>query len=276
MSSEGYILNVVQTPAPMRTLYQSIERGNATKKELQEDTNLPENLLEQGLSGLQLLRMVGREEHSWYTSGLEWETGDFNRDFRLTALHNLAAECDPDDWGKQAVALLNYQYLLQNDVQSFTSNDEVLYQEIDEWERDKDFRPESSQGPISHNSVKFVNWTRLVEFLGLVHKAKGRDHTVYPDPELIYHSIKLAVEERNQGRSELSTVEYIDWLQSNLLPVELTSDGEVPPILARILYTLVREGEIRIVESGDAGVVRLGRVPSHAGIDRQPNTIRLQ
>lgn len=276
MSSEGYILNAVQTPAPMRTVYRSVERGNTTKEALVADTGLPENLLDQGLSGLQLLRMVGREEHAWYATDFRWQTGDPERDFRLTALHNLTAECDPDDWGKQAVALLNYQYLLQEDIQSFESNDAVLYERMDKWQRERGYQPESSQGAISQNDVKFVNWSRLVEYLGLVHKAKGRTHTVYPNPDLVYQSLVLAIDDRHPGQEELPIVEYIEWLQTNLFPVELTSDRNVPAILSRVLFTLVRDGKISIVESGDAGTTRLNRVPSHDEIDGQPNTIRLR
>jgi len=42
-----YILNTVQTPAPLRTVYWSIKRGNTTKDELKSDTVLSDDLLSQ-------------------------------------------------------------------------------------------------------------------------------------------------------------------------------------------------------------------------------------
>jgi len=38
-------------------------------------------------------------------------------------LYNLTSEAEEADWGRQSVVLLNYQYLLQEEIQTFDSDD---------------------------------------------------------------------------------------------------------------------------------------------------------
>lgn len=269
-----YILNAIQTPAALRTVYRSIERGNTTKEEITENTMLDGDLLTQGLTGLRAVGLVGRQEPDYYTVELPWRTGDDDLDFRLGILHNLATDAEKDDWGKQSVALLNYQYLLQEELEAFDSDDGTLYETINRWQRELGYVPRSQQGEIDLNEPKFVNWARLADFLGLVHKASGRTHTTYPDPEMIDQSIRLAVDDRGSDDHILIT-DYVTWLRENLLLVELTSDGNVPAPLARVLFNLVREDRIRIVETGDVGAVGLNGVPRREGIDKEANSIEV-
>jgi len=91
---------------------------------------------------------------------------------------------------------------------------------------------------------------------------------------MIQESIQLAVDEvGTNGR--VTITEYIDWLWENLFLIELTADGNVPASLSRVLFNLVREKEIRIVESGDAAAVDLNGVPRRKGIDRDANSIEV-
>lgn len=269
-----YILNAVQTPAALRTVYRSIERGNTTKDAIADDTELDDNLLNQGVTGLRAIGLIGRQEPDYYTVDLPWHTGDDVLDFRLGVLHELAVDADPSDWGKQSVALLNYQYLLQEELQAFESDDSALFKKINQWHREKGYVPRSQQGEIDLNENKFVNWTRLVTFLGLVHKADGRTHTVHPDPDIIEQSVQLAVDADGDG-DQVTIADYINWLQENLLLVDLTTDGNVPASISRVLFDLVREGRIRIVESGDAASVDLNGVPRRSGMDKDANSIEV-
>lgn len=273
--SEGYILNALQTPALLRPVYESVRRGNVTQSGIRDDTGLGEKAVQQATDGLRYVRLLGREDGEYYAAAVPWEIEDSSLEFRMAVLHNLASECTPGDWGKQAVVLLNYQYLLEKDVQYFESDDAVLYDSVNEWHRDeKNYVPTSQQGEIDLNENKFVNWTRIVTYLGLVHKASGREHTVYPDPAVVDTSISLAVEERGtDNRIEIG--QYLNWLRENLLPVTTTSGGELPAPLARVLYNLVRDGNIRLVEYGDAGAVPLARTPRRDGIDAEANTIEV-
>jgi hypothetical protein len=276
-SAEGYILNAVQTPGPLYPVYNSIANGHRTKVDIKADAGIDAGL-DATLDGLRLLRLVGREDGEYYTSGYEWDTGSDERDFKLTALHNLAQECDEAEWGKQAVALLNYGYLLKNDVQYFENNEEPLYDKIDDWFSSIGYQPQSQQGRITHNDNKFANWTRLMHFLGLVHKVRGREHTLYPDPDLVRTSLELAVDDRGidvDGAPGIEIEQYLRWLRENLLYVTTTSDGQVPEGLARVLFELVRDNEIEVVEYGDAGTIGLGGVPPYDGIDNEANTIKL-
>ena len=270
--SEAYILNALQTPRPMRPIYDSIVDGHTTSVEIREDTGLTEGSFDQALQGLQLLRLVGREDEAYYPARLAWSTGNEDLDFRLTALYNLTKECTPDDWGKQAVALLAYEYLLRNDIEYFENNDKNLYDSIDRWYRhEKGYDPQSSQGSITLNEPKFVHWSRLLAYLGLIYKTTGRQHAVYPDDRIILTSIQLAA----NGNDYVVIHDYFDWLGKNLIPIGLTSDGQVPTPLSRVLYNLVRDGAIGLVERGDAGTVGLRRTPTRRGIDTELNTIEV-
>lgn len=274
-SSEGYVLNAIQNPRPLYPVYRSIRAGQTTKDDVRADTALSENIVDHAFTGLQLLRMIGREDHEYYAVNVEWTTGDNHRNFKLSLLHNLANECTSTDWGKQAAVLLNYQYLLQNDVQYFRNDDEALYSEIDGWHRtERGYDPQSQNGSINLNQPKFVNWSRLATYLGLLQKAKGREHAVYPAPRIVLESIELACDDRGSERSiEIPT--YLDWLRENLIQVERTPDGDVPAILSRVLYGLVRDGHVRLRERGDTGAVGLDRTPPRDGIDADANTIEL-
>lgn len=274
--SEGYILNALQTPATLRPVYESVRSGNVTREAIQQDTLLSENLLEQALTGLKLVRLLGRDEGNYYVRDPRWSLKDNELAFRMAILHNLARECTPHDWDKQAVVLLNYQYLLQEDIQYFVNDDEVLYDEINAWQRrQKHYAPQSKQGDIDLNKPKFVNWSRLVDYLGLVHKARGREHLVYPDPDMIAKSIELAIDE-TASDSRIGIERYLHWLNNNLLQVETTGDGAVPAPFARVLYNLVRDGKILLTEYGDAGAIKLDRTPRRDGTDKEANTIEVR
>jgi len=274
--SEGYILNALQTPAALRPVYESVHNGNVTKEAIRDDTLLSENLLEQALTGLNLVRLLGRDEGNYYVRDPPWTLRENSLGFRMAILHNLAQECTPNDWGKQAVVLLNYQYLLQEDIQYFVNDDEVLYDKINAWQRrQRHYAPQSKQGEIDLNKPKFVNWSRLVDYLGLVHKARGREHLVYPEPDLIATSIELAIDETTSG-DRIGIERYLHWLNNNLLQVETTGDGAVPAPLARVLYNLVRDDKILLTEYGDAGAIKLDRTPRRDGMDKEANTIEMR
>lgn len=276
-SSEGYLLNAIQTPGPLLPVYRSINQGSETKSHIKSDTQIDSGL-DSILDGLRLLRMIGKEEEAYYAREYEWDVGDERWNFRLTALHNLAQECQSNDWGKQSAVLLNYKFLLDKDIQHFENNEEPIYSDIDDWYAKINYRPQSQQGLIVHNDNKFANWTRLVHFLGLVYKVSGREHTVYPDPALIRYSLDLAAEDRAiniDGTPGIVIEQYLRWLRENLIYVETTSDGAIPEGIARVVFELIRDDEIRVVEYGDAGAVTLGGIPPYDGIDSQANAIKL-
>jgi hypothetical protein len=277
-SSEGYILNAVQTPGPLLPVYRSIARGSTTKETIRMETAIDANL-EATLDGLRLLRLVGREDEAYYAEPFQWDVGSERKSFQMTALHNLVQECTPGNWGKQAAALLNYWYLLDNNRQHFRNNDSALYESIDRWYKDLGYEPRSQQGPITHNEPKFGNWTRLMEYLGLIHKVSGREHTVYPDPEMVLRSVELACEAvgtETDGSPTVEIEQYLNWLRGNLLYVELTSDGEIPAPLARVLFELIRDNHLEAREYGDAGQVGFSGVPPYDGMDKAANTLRVK
>jgi hypothetical protein len=256
-------------------VYEAVQDGNETRTAIAAETGLDDDAVQQATTGLRYVRLLGQEDGDYYVVDPPWAIDDTSLSFRMAILHNLTQECTPGNWGTQAVVLLNYQYLLQHDVQYFVTDDEVLYDSINDWHRtEKHYTPTSQNGEIDLNKNKFVNWARIVSYLGLVHKARGREHTVYPDPAIVATSISLAVDEiGTDGR--VGITDYLGWLRSNLFPVEQTADGDVPAPLARVLYELVRDGRLRLVEFGDAGTVSLARTPRRDGIAPEANTIEV-
>ena len=278
--SEGYILNAIQTPGPMKPVYRSIRSGNKTKARIKSDCGI-DSSLDASLSGLQLLRLIGREDGEYYTTPYKWDLESEDLAFRMTALHNLAQECTEGDWGKQAVVLLDYHYLLDRDIQYFVNNDESLYDtdeddNLEDWFNMINYSPQSQQGRITHNKQKLANWTRIAHFLGLVNKICGREHTVYPDPEMILTSIELSIDDIGKeidNKPAIEISDYLTWLRENLLYVKTTGDGKIPKGFSRVLFELIRDGYIEYREYGDTGAVGLDGVPPYDGIDREANTI---
>ncbi|MFC6720265.1 hypothetical protein [Halobacteriaceae bacterium SHR40] len=273
--SEGYILNTLQSPALLKPVYESVQNGNVTREEISENTGLDSNDIQEATGGLRLARLLGKEDGEYYTAEVPWEITDTELEFRIGILHGLAKECQPSDWGKQAVVLLNYQYFMVKDIQYFNRTDSVVYDTINEWHRsEKDYVPTSKNGEIDLNKHKMVNWSRIAEYLGLIHQARGAEYTVYPDPELLQTSISLALADRGSD-NRVGIEAYLNWLESNLLPIELTADGDIPAPFARVLFNLVKQEEIELVEYGDAGAIQLARTPRADGIDPDANTIKV-
>jgi DNA-binding HxlR family transcriptional regulator len=281
MTSEGYILNQLQNPGGLKVVYDSIDDGNKTNEEIQKDTSLPESSVEELLGALNLLGMVRRKEYEYEAVRISYESIDADLSFRIAILNNLAEAAEPGNWGKQSVVLLNYEYLISEDIQELENNEQALYENIDNWiEKTTDYRPKGGE-LYSHNSPKFGNWVRLASFLNLLYKADGRTHTVFPDPELIYESIRIASWSRDSFRqseeADIGIDEYMVWLHNNLIRIDHTEGDSVPAVLARILFTLVRDERIELIEYGDAGSAELTRLPtqSHRGIDKEANSIKI-
>jgi hypothetical protein len=262
-------------------VYEAVDSGKETKSDIKAHTQLSETQIDESLDGLRLLGLLRRSEHAYEAVPLSRSTGNRGVDFRLTAINNLAKEANEDNWGKQAVVLLNYQYLIKQDRQEFENNDDALYEDLDTWILDTtNYRPKGDGEIYKHNDNKFQYWTRLVHFLGLVNKVAGRQHTLYPDPELVFESINWATESSSYGsdaEADISLQEYMSWSEKNFIRTGYRKGGEVPPVLARLLQILAKNERISLIEYGDAGYVPLSRVPTKAtrGIDTQANSIKI-
>lgn len=280
-TSEPYIINRIQTPYALQVVYDAIATGHETTVQIETHTQLTESQVEESIDGLHLLGLIRRAQHTYEVVDPVRSTGGRALDFRLAAIHNLAEEANPDDWGKQAVVLLNYQYLIEEDRQEFENDEDALYKDIDSWILETtDYRPKADGEIYEHNDNKFQHWTRLAHFLGLVHKVSGREHTVYPDPDLVYESITWAAESASYGpdaEADISLPEYLAWSEANFIRTGYETGESVPAVLARTLQLLARDERIRLIEYGDAGYVPLDRVPTAAsrGIDAQANSIKI-
>lgn len=278
-SSEAYILNKLQTPNGLWPVYKAIESGADTNEAISTMTGLDEPSVKEVVGGLRLMRMIETSEFEHSVVPTAWDTGKKLRDFQLTALSNLAEEAQNDNWGKQAVVQLNYQYLIQANKQRFDNNEQALYENIDAWiKQETSYRPKDGDSLYTHNKQKFGNWTRLVHFLGLVHKTKGREHIVYPDPELILATIKAAGQDSQNGTGtdvDVGIREYQNWLHENVIRVGEYNGESVPAVLSRTLAILASNDDIRLTEYGDSGSVTLSNVPmrEQKNIDKAANSI---
>jgi hypothetical protein len=282
--TEGYIINAVQTATPLAVVYRSLQRGHQTAATIREDTQLSENQVSNALTGLQLLRLVEQVDN-YQPVALSVETGDWGLDFRLSVLHNVAREARPaaDEWGKQSALLVNFEYLVEDNVQFFHREDSAVADQMDAHQRELGYNPDDRQGDRNDmNPNKLTNWTRIANMLGLVRQAEGKQFTTYPNPRLLYATMRLATEDLDDpspGSSTHTRIEirdYFEWMRENFLRIRLTDDGNVPEVLARLFEYLSDREEIRLVEAGDASAVDLVNTPHPPTMDPDANSIEVR
>jgi len=273
---QGYLLNAIQNPRSLKPVYESVNRGNTIDGEIVDDTGLSAAAVDEGAKGLQRLGLLDSKDEEYTVRDYTWSTGDETLDFQLTALEHLASSLTPPDWGKQAVLHLNYAYLIKEDHQRINDNDEAVRKQMDRWERDTlEYYPTYRGDRIDLNPNKMENWGRLATYLGLLHQYETHEFTVYPDPSLIYHSIKRAHDAAGRtvdGNPVIEVPTYLDWLSKNLLYLPDDTDG-VPAILSRSLYQLMNEEQISLAEIGDQGAVAFDRMPTHDRREQSANSI---
>lgn len=278
MTDDGYVINTIQNPQVLKPVYDSIDRENTTDDAIIEDTALGSSAVDEGVKGLQRLGLLDTKDEEYEVREYTWSTGRDMLDFQLTALENLAGSLTPPDWGKQAVFLLNYAYLIKEDDQRFMDDDSSLRRQMDQWERDTlDYYPMYRNSRIDLNKNKMENWGRLALYLGLLHKYDSREYIVSPTTAIIHQSIVRACTEEGRTVNGEPTIElpaYLDWLRSNLLyiPEEIT---RVPAVMSRALYTLLQQKRIKLAELGDQGAVDFERMPTHNRRESAANTIVL-
>ncbi|WP_336000188.1 hypothetical protein [Halorientalis halophila] len=273
---QGYLLNTIQNPRSLKPVYESVNRGNTTDDEIVDDTGLSVAAVDEGAKGLQRLGLLDSKDEEYTVHDYTWSTGDETLDFRLTSLEHLASSLTPPDWGKQAVFHLNYAYLIKEDYQRINDNDEAVRKQMDRWERDTlEYYPTYRGDRIDLNPNKMENWGRLATYLGLLHQYETHEFTVYPDPSLIYHSIKRAHDAAGRtvdGNPVIEVPTYLDWVSNNLLYLP-DDTGGVPALLSRSLYQLMNEERIRLAEIGDQGAVAFDRMPTHDRREQSANSI---
>jgi hypothetical protein len=273
---QGYLLNTIQNPRSLKPVYESVNRGNTTGDEIVDDTGLGAAAVDEGAKGLQRLGLLDSKDEEYTVRDYTWSTGDETLDFQLTALEHIASSLTPPDWGKQAVFHLNYAYLIKEDYQRINDNDEAVRKQMDRWERDTlEYYPTYRGDRIDLNPNKMENWGRLATYLGLLHQYETHEFTVYPDPSLIYHSIKRAHDAAGRtvdGSPVIEVPTYLDWLSNNLLYLP-DDTGGVPAIVSRSLYQLMNEERIRLAEIGDQGAVAFDRMPTHDRREQSANSI---
>lgn len=273
---QGYLLNTIQNPRSLKPVYESVNRDNTTDDEIVDDTGLSAAAVDEGAKGLQRLGLLDSKNEEYTVRDYTWSTDNEILDFQLTALEHLASSLTPPDWGKQAVFHLNYAYLIKEDYQRINDNDEAVRKQMDRWERDTlEYYPTYRGDRIDLNPNKMENWGRLATYLGLLHQYETHEFTVYPDPSLIYHSIKrahVAAGRTVDGNPVIEVPTYLDWLSNNLLYLP-DDTGGVPAILSRSLYQLMNEERIRLAEIGDQGAVAFDRMPTHDRREQSANSI---
>lgn len=281
---EGYIINAVQTPTPLPVVYGSVQRGHSITEEIQEDTQLSENQVTDALNGLRLVRLVEQMD-GYQAVDLPVQTGDRQLDFRLSILHNVAREAKPaaSEWGKQSVILINFEYLVESNLQFFNRQDQAVADDMDAYQRKVEYHPKDRNGDRNDMNIdKLSNWTRFAKLLGLVRQAQGTDFTTYPDPRLLYATMHLATSKLNDpspGHSSSPRIEirdYFAWMRRNFLRISLTDDDNIPEVLARVFEYLSDQEDIRLIEAGDAASVDLVNTPHPPTMDPSANSIEVK
>jgi hypothetical protein len=177
----------------------------------------------------------------------------------------------------QSAVLLNLEYLLREGINRFVQTDEGLIKKIDSWHVNVGYEPQSKRGRRNLNKTKFSFWTNQAKYLGLIRGYKSGQRSAFVvrfDPDLIEHTIALAVEAVGE-HDGVEFASYLDWLEDNCLRIPTTSEGALPDPFARTLYNLVSEGKLKITKRGDPSGVELPGIPSHDGISKTKNYLRV-
>jgi hypothetical protein len=282
--TEGYIHNAVQTATPLPVVYRSLQRGHQTTEEIEDDTQLSTNQISDALNGLQLLRLVEKIE-KYQPVDLPIDYDDWGLRFRLSVLHNVAQEAQPaaSEWGKQSALLVNFEYLVEDNIQFFNRTDTAVADDMDAYQREVNYHPKDSKGDRNDmNQDKLTNWARMANLLGLVRQAQGTDFTTYPDPKLLYATMQLSTDELEDPAPQeskyprIAISEYFEWIRHNFLRISLTDEGNIPEVLSRTFEYLSDQKRIRLVEAGDAGAVDLVNIPHPPTMDSDANSIEVR
>lgn len=257
ITSEQYVLNVVQNPKLIEIAYRAIQAGNTTEEDIVAMTALESEddgsgTFDQATDGLLTFGLARKSEYKYSPEPLSFDTGDWGLDFRMTMLHNIAKEAIESDWGKQSAVVLNYEWLLENN-QYFSGTSSELRNKIDRWHQDKGYEPRNKNGErMKLNPEKFNHWRNQAEYLGLIHPTGGKKstYTVAPDPSLVEASVRVACEEAGDGDG-IEAKQYVDWLRQNLLRVPLTPEGAFTKPFASTMYRLAKNDRIAFVKRGD-------------------------
>lgn len=274
MTDQKYIPNI-RNPQMIETCYQLLTEGARSEDEISESTGLEESNLEETLGGLLAYDLARKEQFDFHAQDLRFDI-DPAVDLRLTMLHNVRQASSDDEWGLQSGLPLTYAYFLKMGIQYFRHSDEALATAIDEYHQEVGYRDEADdEGPARFQTDKFNNWAKHAALLGLIHKARGSEFTVAPDPALIEASIRLAADDQPAGEHAVYVEDYIEWLDENLLVVPF-EEQHVPKSLGRVLYSLARDGTIQLVRLGDPPTVSMDYVPRDDDkINRRINAIKV-
>ncbi len=281
MGSEGYILNDLQNPGALQLVYDTIDKGATRDEDIKTETCLSEGAIEETVSGLRLLRLIKKSQGEYQAVDLTWETNQPHLDFQLSALENLAKEATPQDWGKQSVVPLTFEFFVAHDLQWFYEEDKRLVEAIDDWQADtKEYRPTyGDNNRYEFNTKKLGNWGRLAAYLGLIQKVQGKRYAITPNPDLFYAAIMRATDAVGFTDNDAPHVEirpFIEWLNENLLCISLVEDTKVPPIISHVLQQLIQQERVQYVEATDTAAVPLAGVSqSLPGIEADANTLRV-
>lgn len=276
--SGAYALNEVQNPALLEVAYRAIENGSKTESDLKDTLGVGDDAIELITKGLRVFDLGGKSGFEYTLTPLTFDAGAFNLRFRLHILNSVAAECSPRQWGLQSVVLLNLEYLLEEGINRFVQTDEGLIRKMDDWHVEMGYEPQSQQGRMNLNKTKFSLWTNQASYLGLLHAYKSGQRSAFIvrfDPTLIKRTISLAAEEVGEGDG-IGFAEYLEWLEDNCLRIPKTSENALPVPFARTLYELASGGSLKITKGGgDATGVELPETPSHNGISKTKNYLRV-
>ncbi|UTF55585.1 hypothetical protein [Natronosalvus rutilus] len=277
MPTGAYALNEVQNLTLLEVAYRAIQNGSKTESELKDILCVEDDTVELITKGFRIFNLGGKSEFEYTLTPLAFDAVDFNLQFRLHILNSVAAECSPQQWGLQSSVLLNLEYLLKEGTNRFVQTDEGLIRKIDNWHVDVGYEPQSQKGRMKLNSTKFSHWTNQAEYLGLIRGYKSGRRSAFIvrfDPNLIERTITLAAEEVGESDG-VGFSEYLEWLEDNCLRIPTSSENALPAPFARTLYELVSDGKLKVTKRGDPSGFELPGIPSHSGISKAKNYLRI-
>lgn len=202
--------------------------------------------------------------------------------FRLLVLNRLRIMSgDSSSYNQQAHVLLTYRILSEQEIGMLRTDETATINLINrEWGKNK-YLPQSAQGQITLNELKFGYWKELAVFLGLVYPGpRLKQFMVSISPQLSRDMALLFLMTSDQiaKRNEAPIKDFVDFLQDRFLYVEIITKGTFPnfnKVIEGMLLSLENLGIFTLIKEGDSPIYELPMRRSTGMISTKVNNLRI-
>jgi hypothetical protein len=270
--SEPFILNVVRNPLVLYPIFRTIANQKITSTdELAKTLLLSTELVEEGMSMLQILGLVHKQEYQYKVTE-EISITDNDSDFQACCLHRIARKCiTTNGYGKQAAIMLIHTYLVSRNIGVFDPQETALPQKLDDWFAEQSYSPKGADGEkIRMNSQKLLNWAKLTSYLGIL-TPLSKKYLVFLRKKMFERMVDEFFKETKRNTASLQ--DFVNWSSRNFVLIHVEGSS-IPVLYSRLLCQLHLESKIELHVRGDWPLLKLQEIPPGRGLQERYNAIK--